>query len=83
MASFHIIKIQYSKFLSYINIEGKKLCIFNVNKYYALLILCRKKNLYCSIHVAALIKRSLITLSEHILQMELFYFGVQVHNGFL
>lgn len=39
MASCHITEIQYSEFLSYINIEGKELCIFNVNKYYVLLIL--------------------------------------------
>lgn len=39
MASFHVTKIQYSKFLSYINIEGKELCIFNVTKYYVLLVL--------------------------------------------
>lgn len=33
MASFHVTKTQYSKFLS------KELCIFNVTKHYILLIL--------------------------------------------
>lgn len=80
MASFHVTKIQHSKFLSYINIESKELCIFNVTKYYVLLtsllrftyFMRKKRNLYCSIHVAAFIKRSLIMLSERTLQMDYF-----------
>lgn len=68
MAFFHMTTIQYSKFLSCINIEGNKLCIFNAIKHH--ILQGEKNNLYCSIHAAAFIRRSLIMLSKHILQMD-------------